>query len=98
MDRTESHPCLEGPEGFKPRIMAMVAASRRFSMRDLIEEFVTTGIWPLATGSSFSVAPPPPPVSRELVTTEDDGSTNFHKEGFVWSFLGEFTLWEFLPL
>lgn len=46
-------------------------------MRDLAEEFVAARIWPMARGWSF-------PVTMPLVTHE------FWREGFAWSFPGEF--------
>lgn len=83
-------------EGLKLRIAAVAAASRRFLMRDLTEEFIAAEIWPVARSSSFLVTPCR--ASRELVTTEDDGSTNLQREGFVWTFPGESSSWEFCAL
>lgn len=89
-------PAVQLDDGVKFRIVAVASASRRFSMRDLVVEFVAAGMWPLARGWSFPVTPPL--VTRELVTTEADDTTNFQREGFVWSFPGEFPSWEVHPL
>lgn len=70
-----STPVIKLDEGLRLRIAVVEAASRRFSMWDLTEEFVAVGIWPLAWGCSFSVVSLL--ATRELVTTEDDGTTNF---------------------
>lgn len=71
--KPNSAPIIRLDEGPRLRIAAVAAASQRFLMWDLPEEFVTAGIWPLARGWSFLVALPL--ANRELVTTEDDDKT-----------------------
>lgn len=89
-------PEVKVDEGLKLQIVTLAAASRRFSMRDPTEEFVVAGGLVSGPGLVFPVTLSQ--ASRELVTTEDDGTANFRKEGFVWAFPGESFSWEFCPL
>lgn len=68
-------PTVQLDEVVNFRIATVASTSQRFSIPDLVEESIAARIWPLARGWSFLVTLPL--VTRELVTTEADDTTNF---------------------
>lgn len=62
-------------------VSAIAFLSQQFSMRDLAEEFVAAGIWPLARDWSFPTTPRVR--DPELVCRDGRGTFDFQKDGFA---------------